>query len=85
MKITGTAVKVHREQVVSPCGFVGPAGYRPVQSPAADAELSFMPKTHKVLAEVPTLTIGGESAIVVKATASEHIPGMWTFLIKYQE
>ena len=85
MKITGTAVKVHREQVVSPCGFEGPAGYKPVALGGADAQLSFMPKTHKVLAEVLTLFIGGQPAIVVKATASEHIPGMWTFLIKYQE
>ena len=85
MSITGKAVNLDRVQVVSPCGFNGPAGYKEDGIKDADAQLSFMPKTAKVATKVTTLEINGRPAEVVKSKQSKYIDGMWTFLIKYQE
>lgn len=85
MKITGKAIAVARKQVTSPCGFEGLAGYKEDGIEGADAQLSFMPKTHKVTATVDVLEVDGRLAGVVKSTPSKYIDGMWTFLIKYQE
>ena len=82
--ITGKAVKVARKQVKSPCGFDGLAGYKEGVD-GADAQLSFMPKTHKVTIKIRTLEIEGKAAEVVKYIPSQHIDGMWTFLVNYQE
>ncbi len=85
MTIKGRAVNPPRVYVVSPCGFDGMAGYKEDGVKGADAQLSFMPKTHKVAAKVDVLEIDGKLAEVVKSMQSEYIDGMWTFLIKYQE
>ena len=84
-KIFGKAVNIDRKRVVSPCGFDGLAGYKVDGIEGADAQLSFMPKTNKVATKVTTLEVEGKAAKVVKQIPSEYIPGMWTFLIKYQE
>lgn len=83
--ITGKALNVARVHVISPCGFDGMAGYKEDGVEGADAQLSFMPKTHKVLAKVDLLEVDDRIAEVVTAKQSDHIAGMWTFLIKYQE
>lgn len=85
MTITGRAINPPRKEVVSPCGFIGMAGYKEDGVEGADAQLSFMPKTNKVTTKVTSVVVEDRTAKVVKATLSEYIPGMWTFLIKYQE
>lgn len=86
MSITGKAIKLGHEKVISPCGFSNMAGYKPLHGKNGnDAVLSFMPKTHKVELKIKTLNVGGKEATVTKHIPSPHIPGMWTFFIKYQE
>ncbi len=85
MSTIGKAVKVSRIHVVSPCGFDGLAGYKEDGIEGADAQLSFMPKTTKVTAKVLSLVVKGLPAEVVKHMPSQHIEGMWTFLVNYQE
>ena len=84
--ITGKALKVARKQVTSPCGFDGLAGYKPTDGKyGSDAVLSFMPNTAKVPVKVTELVVEGRRATILKYIPSEHISGMWTFFIKYQE
>ena len=86
MSITGKALTVERKKVVSPCGFTGLAGYKTNEGEGEhDAHLSFMPKTHKPELKIKVLNVDGKEAEVIKHLMSKHIPGMWTFYIKYQE
>lgn len=84
--IQGKAIKLQHKKVVSPCGFTGLVGYKPVNGKNGnDSVLSFMPKTHKVELKITTLNVDGKEATVTKCVMSPYISGMWTFFIKYQE
>ena len=83
--IIGRAIKVDRKHVTSSCGFDGMAGYQEHDVDyGADAKLSFMPKTAKVV-KLSELTVEGRGAEIIKSVPSLYIDGMWTFYIKYGE